>query len=93
MNGRRIVVVCLICAIRLVDPHLQNGPYVSRLDTDHPENHVHEGDRHTLSGAGYRVAIGRKRTFQPLPRMSVIGGWSQPIDATLYLKGKRWSVW
>ena len=20
-------------------------------------------------------------------------GWSQPVDATLYLKRKRWSVW
>jgi hypothetical protein len=24
--------------------------------------------------------------------MSVVEGWSQPVDATLYLKGKRWSV-
>src|SRR5258707_15494199 len=24
--------------------------------------------------------------------MSGLGGWSQPVDATLYLKGKRWSV-
>ena len=25
--------------------------------------------------------------------MSALPRWSQPIDATLYLKRKRWSVW
>src|SRR6202795_1423379 len=24
--------------------------------------------------------------------MSVVGWWSQPVDATLYLRGKRWSA-
>jgi hypothetical protein len=26
------------------------------------------------------------------PRHVRLGRWSQPVDATLYLKGKRWSV-
>ena len=26
-------------------------------------------------------------------RMSALWRWSQPVDATLYLKRKRWSVW
>jgi pyocin large subunit-like protein len=35
--------------------------------------------------AVHESACGTKRTFPPHPRMSAIGGWSQLIDATLYL--------
>src|SRR5438128_1138812 len=36
--------------------------------------------------------IGTKPTCRSPRRMSVVGGWSQPVAATLYLRGKRWSV-
>src|SRR6266404_1573892 len=34
----------------------------------------------------------RKRDVRYRHRMSVLAGWSQPVAATLYLRGKRWSV-
>jgi DNA-binding CsgD family transcriptional regulator len=33
-----------------------------------------------------------KRTCHCIPRVSVVEGWSQPVAATLYLRGRRWSV-
>src|ERR1035437_7154064 len=37
-------------------------------------------------------AFGTSRHFAALQNLSAIGRWSQRIDATLYLIGKRWSV-
>src|SRR5258707_14112366 len=31
-------------------------------------------------------------TWRPALTMSAFRGWSQPVAATLYLRGKRWSV-
>jgi len=36
--------------------------------------------------------IGTSRPFAAPQNLSAIGRWSQRIDATLYLWGKRWSV-
>ncbi len=36
--------------------------------------------------------IGTKRTPRDVCLLVCFWGWSQPIDATLYLKEKRWSV-
>src|ERR1019366_3544867 len=33
------------------------------------------------------------RMHPSVHRLSVMGWWSQLIDATLYLKRQRWSVW
>src|SRR5271169_3599818 len=32
--------------------------------------------------------VGTNAKCRPRPEMSVVGGWSQPVDATLYLKGE-----
>src|ERR1700733_10628120 len=37
-------------------------------------------------------AWGRSRHFDRAPLTSGLPRWSQPVDATLYLRGKRWSV-
>src|ERR1039457_1114075 len=39
-----------------------------------------------------RFGIRAKVPCHPCLAMSVHRGWSQPVDATLYLKEKRWSV-
>ena len=46
----------------------------------------------TLLAAVHEFVPGTKRTQRTLVSKSVVGGWSQPVDATLYLRGKRWSV-
>ena len=45
-----------------------------------------------LAASFITSAVGTKRTFGNVRPMSAFGGRSQLIDATLYLKGKRWSV-
>src|ERR1700746_859388 len=37
-------------------------------------------------------AHGPSRHFPALQKVVRFRGWSQPVDATLYLRGKRWSV-
>jgi hypothetical protein len=43
--------------------------------------------------AVHESASGTKRTFVAPQHFVRYWRWSQLIDATLYLRGKRWSVW
>src|SRR5260370_20337885 len=61
---------------------IERGPADSEVMRRLPENATGQNVPHPMRILNVRVK-----------RISLLfGGWSQPIDATLYLRGKRWSV-
>src|SRR5471032_80848 len=63
---------------------------LGQLQAEPPRERVEIGT-HVIT-VSCSVTFATKPTCQRLPRMSAYWGRSQPVDATLYLRGKRWSV-
>ena len=79
-------------------PEWQSHPLVTAASRCHGQSPSH---RRYASARFFIVCINataapasgtrKERSCRSRPRMSVLGGWSQPVDATLYLM-ERWSV-
>src|SRR4029077_17266000 len=94
--------VCLVlpstdgkAARKIVPPRLRI-PYWKGLGADSEEKHEPASDIGTAVEDSLKV-LDPKRPIREAdigPKIVQVRywGWSQPVDATLYLRGKRWSV-